>query len=141
MREVALGVEPRKVQGENPRIEWAIKSLRKIEINSRLKDKSAAGSAPTLGGTRGVTSGPVTVFDNDTSLFVDATAGAITVNLPKAAESNGRILNIKKIDASGNAVTIDGDGAETIDGAATAVIALQWVCITVQSDGTQWFII
>jgi hypothetical protein len=48
---------------------------------------------------------------------------------------------IKKIDSSANAVTIDGNGSETIDGSATQVIVTQNVCLTVVSDGTEWWIV
>ena len=72
---------------------------------------------------------------------VDATAGATTVNLPAAASSANRIINIKKIDASANTVTVDGNGAETIDGGATAVLTVQWECITIMCDGAQWLIL
>lgn len=75
------------------------------------------------------------------TILVDATGGAKTINLPAAASHTYRIYNIKKIDASGNAVTIDGAGAETIDGAATQVIAAQYDSYTIQSDGTEWWII
>ncbi|HSC14498.1 MAG TPA: hypothetical protein VLI71_05235, partial [Gammaproteobacteria bacterium] len=50
-------------------------------------------------------------------------------------------LTVKKIDATANAVTIDGDGAETIDGAATQSLPAQWNAKTVQSNGVAWFII
>lgn len=75
------------------------------------------------------------------SVLVDATGGARTITLPAAASHTHRIYNIKKIDVSGNAVTIDGAGAETIDGAATQVLAAQYDSYTIQSDGTEWWII
>ena len=75
------------------------------------------------------------------TVLVNAVGGARTITLPAAASHTHRIYNIKKIDASGNAVTIDGAGAETIDGAATVVIAAQWDSYTIQSNGTGWFII
>jgi len=45
---------------------------------------------------------------------------------------------IKKTDASANAVTVDGNGAETIDGSTTVSLAAQWDFITVVSNGTNW---
>lgn len=47
------------------------------------------------------------------------------VNLPPAY-GNGRLITVKKIDATANTVTITPNGAETIDGAATYVLAAQW---------------
>jgi hypothetical protein len=77
----------------------------------------------------------------DSTLLCDASGGAITVNLPSAASSTGRVLVVKKIDSSGNAVTIDANGGETIDGATTQAISAQWASLTIQSDGSGWYIL
>ena len=77
----------------------------------------------------------------DEVLLVDATSGAVTVTLPAAASSIGMRLIVKKIDASANAVTIDGSGAETIDGAATQSTTTQYAGWTIVSDGTSWFVL
>lgn len=73
--------------------------------------------------------------------LADATAGAFSVTLPTAASMINKIVNIKKIDSSVNAVTIDPNGAETIDGAATLVLATQWQAAQLQSNGTAWYLI
>jgi hypothetical protein len=95
-------------------------------------------------------SGPIIVIDDDsiqhpptTSILAlaDATAGAITIDLPPAADMAGKTVDIKKIDSSINSVTLDGDGAETIDGSLTQVLTAQYDEITVLSDGTAWYII
>ena len=78
------------------------------------------------------------IADNSTGAGSPA---AITINLPNAASSTGRILVIKKIDADANTVTIDGDTAETIDDATTQVLANQFDSIAIQSDGTEWWIV
>lgn len=78
---------------------------------------------------------------SDYLLLVNATAGAVTVNLPAAASSNGVYLIVKKTDASVNAVTVDADGAETIDGAATQVLSAQYDAVTVFCDGSGWWIV
>lgn len=72
---------------------------------------------------------------------VDATGGPATVNLPAAASSANRVINIKKVDSSANTVTVDANAAETIDGGLTAVLTVQWESITVACDGSQWLII
>ncbi len=71
----------------------------------------------------------------------DATAGDITLTLPLASTASGKIYNIKKTDASANNVIIDGNGAETIDGAATLSTNTQYESFTVVCDGAAWFII
>ena len=78
---------------------------------------------------------------NDAFIPVDASSAAVTVTLKPAAEAKGKRLTIKKIDSSVNAVTVDGDGSETIDGATTAVINSQYDSICVMSDGTEWWIV
>jgi hypothetical protein len=67
----------------------------------------------------------------DSTILCNATSAAFTVTLPKAASCKGHVLILKKTDASANAVTIDGNGSETIDGAATASLAAQWNCKSV----------
>lgn len=75
-------------------------------------------------------------------VLVDATADDVVITLPTAASafSNGvgRIYTIEKADVSVNTVTVDGNGAETVDGAATQVLTAQYESITIQSDGTAW---
>ena len=81
-----------------------------------------------------------TVTVNDHVILGDASGGAITITLPPAATGKF-IFHIKKIDATGNAVTIDGDGSETIDGATTQTITTQYNSIMLVSDLTEWWII
>jgi len=78
---------------------------------------------------------------SDFTILADASAGAITVILDAAASNNGRILNIKKIDSSANAITIDGYGMETIDGAGIKTIVSQYDSLTIHCDGYNWYII
>ena len=73
-------------------------------------------------------------------ILADATSGAFSVTLPPVAEVPGRRYAIKKTDASVNAVTIDGSGAETIDGAATVVLSTRWDFRSIVSDGSAWFV-
>jgi hypothetical protein len=82
-----------------------------------------------------------TATASDYTLLGDATAAAFTITLPAVAACPGRIYNIKKIDSSVNAVTIDGNVSETIDGALTKVLSAQWESVTIQNNGTSWFII
>jgi hypothetical protein len=81
-----------------------------------------------------------TATDLDSLILCNATGGAFTVTLPAVAGVSGKKLTIKKTDASGNAVTVDGNGAETIDGAATASLASQYKYISVISNGVGWFV-
>lgn len=77
----------------------------------------------------------------DYLVLADASAGAVTLTLPAVALSEGALIVVKKTDASANAVTIDGNGAETIDGAATQAVASQYDALTVACDGSAWWIV
>jgi hypothetical protein len=74
-------------------------------------------------------------------ILANATAGNITVNLPAAANVVRRHYIVKKTDASGNTVTINPAGSETIDGAATKVLSTQYAVADFVCDGTSWHII
>jgi hypothetical protein len=71
----------------------------------------------------------------------DVGIAAITANLPAAATCPGRIYTFKRTTGGASALTIDPNGAETIDGAATYSMPTQWQSVTIQSNGGNWFII
>lgn len=74
----------------------------------------------------------------DGILVCNATGAAFTVFLPEAARCKEKALFLKKTDASANAVLIDANGSETIDGSVTSSLASQWDGVLLFSDGTQW---
>jgi hypothetical protein len=85
-----------------------------------------------------------TLSDAHYTVLVDAAEGNVSVTLPSAASAfangYGRVYNIKKIDATANVVTVDGDGDE-IDGEATLAMNLQYQSVTVQSNGSVWSVL
>jgi hypothetical protein len=84
----------------------------------------------------------ITTGDATKTIAVDATSGALTVTLPTAASAtNSFEVTIKKTDSSANAVTIDGSGAETIDGATTFVLSNENDFATLRCDGSNWFVV
>lgn len=96
-----------------------------------------SGGALTLKARAITATGAVAV--DDYMILADATSAAITVNLPAVAASAGRVLVVKKTDASANAVTLDGNASETIDGATTKALAAQYDVVTVVCDGSAWW--
>ncbi len=82
-----------------------------------------------------------TIPSNPTVILANATSGAITVTLPRAANMRNGTFFIKKIDTSANAVTVAGGGTDTIDGAATNVLAAAYKAIFICSDGATWWIL
>lgn len=80
-----------------------------------------------------------TMVETDGTILIDASSSAVTATLPSAANLKGKRFTIKCTDAT-NTATLDGDGSETIDGAASITLALN-VFVTVQSDGTNWAVV
>jgi len=76
----------------------------------------------------------------DVVILCDATAAGITVNLPTAVGNTAK-FTIKKTDSTVNTVTIEGNAAETIDGALNVVINYQYSSITIINNNANWFII
>jgi hypothetical protein len=68
------------------------------------------------------------------------TGSSYSITLPAASGCPGRIYVIKKMSAA-NTLTIDPNGAETVDGAATLTVTTQYASYTIQSDGSNWVIL
>jgi hypothetical protein len=51
------------------------------------------------------------------------------------------MYTIKKLDTSANTVTVQPSGSDKIDGASTYVISQQFLTVSIQSDGSAWFIL
>lgn len=82
-----------------------------------------------------------TVSTNDgdnVQVNVDATSGAATITFYAASGNTGKIITVKKTDSSANAVTLDGNASETLDGATTASLTTQYDSATFVCDGTNW---
>jgi len=78
---------------------------------------------------------------DDTYNVVLCNSAPYTVTLPPAAANAGRVYRIKNIDPSGDAITIDGNGSETIDGESTYLLQPYKHSITLISDGANWQVI
>lgn len=85
--------------------------------------------------------GDYTIEGGESTILVDATGAAVTVTLLSAAKFKGKIFTIKKIDGSGNAVTVEPDGSEQIEFASNLSLAAQGDSCRIQSDGLAWYII
>lgn len=83
-----------------------------------------------------------TLTASDNTVLANTTSGAITITLPNPASFAGRIYTIKKIGTGGidNELTIT-PASGTIDGGANYKIYNDWTYVTLQTDGTNWFII
>jgi len=103
---------------------------------SSTLDVDGSLAIPTIAKTANYT---VTVSDH--IILADASSTAFIVTLPAASGVAGRMYHIKKTDSSANAVTVDGNASETIDGGTTATIAAQFESIQIVCDGSNWHII
>lgn len=78
-------------------------------------------------------SGAYTLTDADTHVEADATSAALVVTLPAAVAGNvGKQYTIAKKDSSANTVTATAAGSDTINGAATYVLAAQYDTVTLR---------
>lgn len=83
---------------------------------------------------------PYTILDGDPDyFFLNTTAGNITINLPTVADNAGRAIRFFKTIAT-NIATIDGEGAETINGQLTWNLLKQYAELCVLSNASEWFI-
>jgi hypothetical protein len=86
------------------------------------------------------------LFNEDSTVMIDASAGNRTVFLPNTpplttADTPGRIYTIKKIDDTTNTVTIQPQAGELIDGQATLTLKAPNDVVIIQNNGVHWFVI
>jgi len=82
-----------------------------------------------------------TLTDAHSLVLVNAGSSDRIISLPTAVGITGRIYTIKKTDNGSKKVTVVGRTSETIDGAASFSLNLQWNFVAIQSDGSNWMII
>lgn len=82
----------------------------------------------------------VVAADNGKVVPVSASAGAVTINLP-ATPDDGFHVYVAKTDSTVNAVTIDGNGSDTINGATTQTLTMQYEAMLVwwSTAASAWY--
>lgn len=86
--------------------------------------------------------GPTAIGEDVDLVIVDASSNIVGLNLHSAANERFRPLNIKRIDATANAVTVNRVGSDLIDGATSITVTGQWTSYTLINDkGTAWYIV
>lgn len=76
-----------------------------------------------------------------TVVFADATSNNVTITVPAANTSTGQRYDIKRKDSSAHIVTVLRSGSDTIDGAASWTLDMQYTSISIISDGSAWYIL
>ena len=73
---------------------------------------------------------------------VDTNGGTVTLTLASGMVTNGATVIIKDEggNAGTNAITIDTEGTETIDGSSSVSISSNYGSVRLHSDGTNWFV-
>lgn len=106
-----------------------------------LHSGNVAGRLLNLAGV--AVSSAYTILDNDgyTIFYADTSGGAFTLTLPTAADNTSRSIIVIKTSSDANVLTIDGEGAETINGDATQTITRQYKVLWLLCNGTEWFIV
>ena len=76
-------------------------------------------------------------------IIIAAGASPFTITLPPAASAWDAANSVSKIytiiNNDTDDCTIEGDGAETINGGSNVVLDVQYEWVTVFTDGTSWY--
>lgn len=90
----------------------------------------------SLKGTRYVTGSGTTTLDTSHFIVdVSTTSGNATIALPSAVTNSGTVYVITRTTGGANSLTIDPNGSETINGAATLSLPNQWDTVTLYASG------
>lgn len=73
-------------------------------------------------------------------VMANPTVAGFTITAPRAEDHPGAMFAVKNHSASANVITIDAQGTELIDGAATATIAAARESLSFISNGTDWIV-
>lgn len=103
---------------------------------------SAANARTSLGVQKAETisakSGSFSVLNSDDAVnfYVSASGGAAAASLPalSTVPASGMEVTIKKTDSSANAVNINANGSDTIDGASSLALGSQYATVTIVAD-------
>ena len=111
------------------------------DLNTELRDRithvyEQKGNVRAV--TTRTTGSPYTALVTDGWILVNS-ASAYTINLPACASLGaGWTFEITNINTG--VVTIDANGSETINGSLTVMLPLQYMSVTVRTNGSNWFI-
>lgn len=142
-----------------------IQILRDLEIGDKLEFRiTGGGGGAGGGGSEGppgppgiqgppghdAAGGPVAISTKNASyavalsdnvLLADCSSGTVVFTLPPVASGTGHIFYFKKIDSTTNAMVIQGNLTDLIDGSNTQMTTVQYESFTLVTDGASWWII
>jgi hypothetical protein len=85
--------------------------------------------------------GATTLNNTHNVVLASDASGSFIITLPAAASNSARNYYIKKTNSSANTITLDGNASETIDGATSLVLYVQYDAVRIVCDGSNWFVI
>jgi predicted RecA/RadA family phage recombinase len=106
----------------------------RVELNSHFaKERKIIATAAAI---------TLTAADAGATVYGDTQAGAFSITLPTAASCKGERFTFIRAGTGTNALTLDGDASETVDGSTTvATMDAARDTLTIESNGSAWFIV
>lgn len=86
------------------------------------------------------TSGIVSLDNSHSIHLISSFGGALTVELPAAADATGAMMVVKKTDSSGNVITVTEDGGNGPDG-RDFFLGAENDYVMMLSNGAEWYVI
>lgn len=99
---------------------------------------------PKFSGVRTISADGTPLTEDDILVLLDPTSASFTQDLPACGDvPEGLIIQFKVIATNGNTVTLDGDGAELIDNAATLELGSSPSMdgVKLYNTGAKWLIL
>lgn len=115
------------------------KNMLLISSSQRSLIMQQGGGSASIRPTTIDSSGNNTELNWSQEVQVDANAGVINLNLPDKA-SNGQVIKVKKMDSSGNAITISAPAGKLIDGKASFQLLDQYDAVIISYDKTNYVV-
>ena len=111
-----------------------------LQVNGISRFENVVTTSGRRSAVRNITS-DATISDTDEYVFVNAANNAVTIMLPTATNRDGQTYTIKKIDGSGNAVSITNTSSQSIDGQNSYSLEGQWKFVTIVATGGNWMVV
>ena len=129
--------------GGNKNFQDSVNAAVTMKVGSAGYANSTVQVAGSISMAIRAVSANTTIDATDNTVLVNTTSGALTISLPSASGISGRIYTIKKIGTGGidNQLTVSPAGGATIDGGSSYIIYNDYTYVTLQTDGTNWYII
>ena len=124
--------------GNNP--SWTLKAdTSKLATITYVNSKFQSDTTSSVLSIKTITSN-YTTLSSDHTILCNASSGNIAVSVSSTATTKGQVLVIKKISTGNNTVTITPTSG-TIDGEASKTLVIPYSSITIQYDGSNYYIL